>query len=1073
MIAALQLLASSLAHAVDYTYDALSRLRVESFANNAHILYAYDDAGNRTERRVIPPNATPSADLVTTLALSPDPAAQGLPVTATIMVQNLGPDPAPNVQVTSTLPAAFLPESATATQGSTALNGQNLTASLGTLPAGETATITVLGTAQGTANFLVEATATSPADATQGNNTGSDNTTPDASADLALLRLHSGPQPLLSTGTAILAFTARNEGPATATGVEAEVTLPAQLTHVTSFGGTGVAVNGQFVTISLADLAPGTETTIFVLATPGGAGDFTTTVALSATEADPDATNHMDSVVSNVLVPTLTVTNTNDSGAGSLRQAILDANAASNPDRIAFAIPGGAVPTITPTTPLPAITQPVLIDGWSQPQFMVEINGAVQGAGTDVLTITGSDVTLRALAINRGTRDGILISSGDFANPSASIQIFACHVGVDPGGTVDLGNSGDGIQITFANSVTVGGPETWQSCVISGNSGDGLNVTSGSGHVIQGNRIGCDTNGGTAIFNASEGINFSGFNSLIGGTAFGEGNLISGNRAEGLQLDGSKNKVFGNLIGTDITGTSSLPNGTSFTINSQAGVVAGGSLNQIGGPDAAQRNIISGNNVENLRMQNRCLVIGNYIGLDITGTQAVGGVDPNAVGVRFNFSSATQPCVLGSVLPGHGNVISGNRSHGVTYNLGNTRGSQVVGNFIGTTADGISALANGGDGLRCNVTLADGNNVIGGTLPGAGNLISGNALSGIRFFANGSTPARTYTIQGNRIGVDADGLPLANAAHGIHLEGAQDNLIGGTNSGAGNLIAHNTAAGVAVVSTAAPALRNRISGNSIHSNGNLGIDLGNDGITANDAMDADPGPNNLQNFPVVTLAEATGGSLIGAFNSAPNTAFHVEFFSNTATDPSGNGEGQTFLGHIDLTTDANGDADFALMSPLPLTSGHFVSVTATDPDGNTSEFGPALTIAPGFTFVDTDDDGMSDDYELENFGTITGGDPLLDQDFDGRSNLFEFIALTSSKDPTSRFEAEPGKDATGFTVRVKTEVGRLYRLLTSRDLLTFDPVGAEVAGTGGFVTFTDTSPPNDRRFYQIRVRLAQ
>lgn len=952
MIAAIQMFAASAAHAVDYTYDALGRLRAESFANHAHILHTYDATGNRTERRVIPANATPNADLVTTLTLSPDPAAQGLPVTATITVQNLGPDPAADVQLTSTLPAAFLSGQTTATQGSTALNGQNLTASLGTIPAGETVTLTVLGTADGTANFLVEATATSPADSTPGNNTGSDNTTPAASANLALLRLHSGPQPLLSSGTAILAFTARNDGPATATGVEAEVTLPAQLTHVNSIGGTGVTVNGQVVTITLADLTPGAETTIFVLATPGGAGDFTTTVALSATEADPDATNNVDSVVSNVLAPTLTVTNTNDSGAGSLRQAILDANANPDEDRIAFAIPGAGVPTIAPATPLPEITQPVLIDGWSQPEFMVEINGSGQGANTDVLTISGSDVTLRALSINRGPRDGVLISSGDFANPSENIAIFACNVGVDPTGTIDRGNTGDGVQVTFANHVTIGGPETWQSCVISGNTADGINVTSGSGHLIQGNRIGCDVNGTTAIFNGSEGISFSGFNSLIGGTEFGEGNLVSGNRAEGVQLDGSRNKLFGNLIGTDITGTLPLPNGTGATINSQAGVAAGGSQNQIGGPDFAQRNVISGNNVENVRMQNRCLVIGNFIGLDITGTQAVGGVDPNAVGVRFNFSSATSPCVLGGFLPGHGNVISGNNSHGVSYNLTNVRGALVVGNLIGTTADGKTALPNGGAGVLCRSTQEDGNNVVGGTLAGAGNLISGNTASGIRFQNNGATPARTYTIQGNRVGVNVDGDPLGNGAHGIHLDSAQDNLVGGPTAGAGNLIAHNTLDGVSVTTGSAPALRNRISGNSIRDNGGLGIDLGDDGVTANDADDADDGPNGLQNFPVITLAESGSGGLTGTLQAGASQTVRVEFFASATADASGHGEGAVFLGHADLDTDVDGSADFVLFSTVPLAEGAFITATATDENGSTSEFSAAVTVQPGDSIAD-------------------------------------------------------------------------------------------------------------------------
>ncbi len=516
----LTLLATVSAQAVDYTYDTLGRLRAESFANHAHILHTYDVTGNRTERRVIPPNATPDANLLTTVTLTPNPAAQGLPVTATVTVENIGTDPASSVQLTSTLPAALVPEKATATQGGVTLAGQDVTAALGTIPAGETVTITVNGTALGTALFTVVATASAPEDSTPGNNTGTDNTTPNASADLALLRLHSGPQPLLSSGTAILAFTARNEGPTTATGVEAEVILPVQFSFVAAFGGTGSSAAGQTITVTLADLAPDTETTVFVLAAPTSTGDFTTSVTLSANEADPDAANNAGSVVSNVLAPTLTVINSNDSGAGSLRQAILDANAAPDEDRIAFAIPGGIVPTITPTTPLPAITEPLLIDGWSQPEFAVEINGASQGANTDVLTIASNDVTLRALSINRATRDGIAINDPTFSNPFENIQIFACNVGVDPGGTVDRGNGRDGIFIHSANNIRIGGPETWQSCVISGNSGDGIKVTNGANITIQNNRIGCDVNGTTAIFNGGEGIQFGGSRSLIGGTEF-------------------------------------------------------------------------------------------------------------------------------------------------------------------------------------------------------------------------------------------------------------------------------------------------------------------------------------------------------------------------------------------------------------------------------------------------------------------------------------------------------------------------------------------------------------------------
>src|SRR5205807_8631857 len=125
---------------------------------------------------------------------------------------------------------------------------------------------------------------------------------------------------------------------------------------------------------------------------------------------------------------------------------------------------------------------------------------------------------------------------------------------------------------------------------------------------------------------------------------------------------------------------------------------------------------------------------------------------------------------------------------------------------------------------------------------------------------------------------------------------------------------------------------NVISSNSIFNNTALGIDLGGDGVTANDANDADTGPNNLQNFPVFNSAVSSGGStaIHGTLNSTASTTFRVEFFSNPSCDASGNGEGQTFLGASSVTTDVGGNATINTTFPVNLTIGSFVTATATD-----------------------------------------------------------------------------------------------------------------------------------------------
>ena len=143
------------------------------------------------------------------------------------------------------------------------------------------------------------------------------------------------------------------------------------------------------------------------------------------------------------------------------------------------------------------------------------------------------------------------------------------------------------------------------------------------------------------------------------------------------------------------------------------------------------------------------------------------------------------------------------------------------------------------------------------------------------------------------------------------------------------------------------AINNPILSNTIFSNGNLGIDLAPNfgpptpgGITPNDPGDADIGPNNYQNFPVLTSASVNGTntSVLGTLNSTANTTFRIEFFANSAADPSGNGEGQRFIGFANVTTDTSGNATLSATNLPAVDSGSFITATATDPNGNTSEF---------------------------------------------------------------------------------------------------------------------------------------
>jgi hypothetical protein len=339
-------------------------------------------------------------------------------------------------------------------------------------------------------------------------------------------------------------------------------------------------------------------------------------------------------------------------------------------------------------------------------------------------------------------------------------------------------------------------------------------------------------------------------------------------------------------------------------------------------------------------------VAGNFIGTDVTGTLDVGNT---LDGVVIAIMAANN--IIGGDddddgsldgLVGARNIISGNDSDGVEIRNAGATGNRIEGNFIGTDVTGTADLGNTQNG----VFIVDApNNTIGGTTAGARNIISGNGCAGVEIFNAGASGNH---VEGNFIGTDVTGTTdLGNSQNGVIISLAPNNTIGGNFSAGGNVIAFNKFAGVDVSSS---ATSNVIRRNSIFSNVGLGIDLGGDGVTPNDPGDGDPGPNNLQNFPVLgsAVSDAAGTTIQGGLNSTANSLSLIDFYSNVAPDPSGLGEGKTYVGSTVVSTDASGNAVYSATFPVTGLSGQFLTATATtasaSPYGATSEFSQAIDV---------------------------------------------------------------------------------------------------------------------------------
>lgn len=654
--------------------------------------------------------------------------------------------------------------------------------------------------------------------------------------------------------------------------------------------------------------------------------------------------------VTATLFATITVNTTADdntvNGNCTLREAIIAANTnaavdactagTAGLDTIRFNV-GAGTPSIAVTgAGLPDITEPVIIDGATGGATRIELNGTAAGPDASGLVIRGGGSTIKAMVINRFEIDGIEIFD------LGGNTIVNCYSGTDATGTMALPNLVDGVYIENSPNNTVGGTTAAERNILSGNLNDGVDIfgVGSTGNKVIGNFIGTDVTGTVALGNLRGVEVADGPNNIIGGATAGERNIICGN-VSGVVISSvggtgiaMGNKIIGNYIGVDVTGVVALGNNSGVSLGFRA------MKNTVGGATPGERNIISGNGGNGITINGTGsslvtgsnTISGNYIGTDVTGTVALAN---GGIGVRVIDGNN----LIGGTTPGERNLISGNKSLGIFIAGTAATGNKVSGNFIGTNVNGTAALGNTLSGVQ----IQSPNNTVGGTTVGERNLISGNAQAGV-FIATAAATGNKVT--GNYIGTDVTGTAaLGNISDGVNIQ-SPNNIVGGTTAAERNLVFGNGRNGVFIA--AASATGNRVTGNSIFNNTALGIDLFPLGLSANDAGDADAGANNLQNFPVLT--GLTNTTITGTLDSLPaNTTYpvRIEFFANTSADASGNGEGEVFLGATSVA--APGAFNF---NYTPVAGKPFITATATDNAGNTSEFSPALTGAPTVAITD-------------------------------------------------------------------------------------------------------------------------
>jgi parallel beta-helix repeat protein len=497
------------------------------------------------------------------------------------------------------------------------------------------------------------------------------------------------------------------------------------------------------------------------------------------------------------MLATFAVANLNDSGAGSLRQAVIDANALAGADTISFNVAG----SIQLVSALPKITDEVDIDGATAPGFAaapvveVDFNGA-KGLRFEAGS-NGSSVESLALVDASG--------AGVKLNSVSGVSVVGNYIGVGLAGAA-VGNGGNGVELIYSSSNTIGGDLAAERNVISANGKSGIYLKGSSGNDILGNFVGTDAGGTLDFGNRKSGVLLTGnsVSNRIGGV---EGNVISGNERDGVYIKSKShsNLLAGNFIGTTAAGSAAIGNGNDgIKIEKSDG-------NLIGDDDTtfALSNVISGNGANGITLHKAS---GNRVSMNYIGTDAAGMVDLGNVQNGILVKSKSADNLIGGeatggndptnnvfVRPPQGNLISGNDANGVLIN-GRSTGNQLSGNFIGTRASGNAALGNALDGIL--IENADGNSLIGCLFQNQPfvfyNVISGNGGNGLRVSSADDT-----TIQANFFGIGADNISdVGNVGNGVVVEGSSTRTVMGGPIPLGNVVACNDLNGIVVQDTA-------------------------------------------------------------------------------------------------------------------------------------------------------------------------------------------------------------------------------------------------------------------------------
>ncbi len=399
-------------------------------------------------------------------------------------------------------------------------------------------------------------------------------------------------------------------------------------------------------------------------------------------------------------------------------------------------------------------------------------------------------------------------------------HVYGNIIGSDATGLNRMSNKGVGIAISNGANNMIGGSTADERNLISGNDDMGVSISGlyATQNVVVGNYIGVDISATFPISNyAGIGVFSQAHETQIGGPAPGERNIVSGNEREGINVSSYENQVVNNYVGSDATGSVAIGNGTT-------GIVLYSSVteNVLGGQNLVLNNLVVGSGQHpdggsGIGISSSDNVVqGNRIGVDATGHYAL----PNRFeGISIGGGSRN---MIGGDDPLQRNLISGNEKSGIAiwYNVTEGVGSAnniIQGNYIGTDVAGSFAIGNGGAGIFVSGHA----NIVGGSLPGEGNLVSASGENGIVLGLAEGISATQNIIQGNYVGTDATGqIAIPNGDSGIALwDGVEHNLVGGDVPEAGNLVAFNRDFGL----FAGQGVGNSFAYNVVHDNQNTAV----------------------------------------------------------------------------------------------------------------------------------------------------------------------------------------------------------------------------------------------------------